>query len=370
MLADMGAEVVKLEPPSGDTYREVGPELNGTSIPYAQQNCGKRNICLDLATAEGRALAARLAESADAIVENFRPGVMEKLGLGYPGLRERNPGLVYASISGYGQTGPWAHRGAYATMVHAEMGYLEADARYSGRATEHEPYAHADVYSGLNCLAALLAALYQRERTGVGQRVEVSMAESVLAANEYSAVCLNGLDEERPLFTSASPIFSAPDGTEISVAGDPVLTFPAWTRAMGTPELLDDARFADRESRSMNRRALFDLLQAWILEQPSVGSLEQTLASARLIVASVRSVVDAGNSEWARERGAVAEIDMEGGNLRIANSPWRFSAGITGPRAGVARRGEHNSGVLRDWLGMVEPEVQRLTTDGVLRGGF
>ena len=175
-LADLGADVVKVEPLDGDMTRFSHPRVNSMSLYYAQQNAGKRNVSMDLRRPEAIELLLRLAETSDILLENFRPGVMEAMGLGYAAVSARNPRIVYGSITGYGQDGPWSDRRAYAVVIHAEMGMLGQSIEHRGGPPRHEPFSHADVYAGLECLAGVLAALYQRERTGRGQHVDVAMA--------------------------------------------------------------------------------------------------------------------------------------------------------------------------------------------------
>ena len=190
MLVDLGADVIKVEPPAGDLTRVFQPRVNSLSVYHVQQNCGKRNVSIDLGRPEGIDLARRLTDHADVVLENFRPGVMARMGLGYEDVAARNPGVVYGSISGFGQGGPWASRRAYARIIHAEMGLMLGLSERNGTAPVHDEYSHADVYTALECLAGILAALFQRERTGSGQHVEVAMAETMLCVNEHVATDL------------------------------------------------------------------------------------------------------------------------------------------------------------------------------------
>jgi crotonobetainyl-CoA:carnitine CoA-transferase CaiB-like acyl-CoA transferase len=369
MLVDLGAEVVKVEPPEGDMTRQSTPRLHSMALYFAQQNCGKRNLSLDVTQSAGRDIARELAQHADVVLENFRPGVMKKLGLGYADLSTSNPRLVYASISGYGQEGSWSQRGAYAMMVHAEMGYIEGESRYHSEDPQQEPYSHGDLYTSLECLSAILAALYQREHTGEGQHVDVSMAETMLCVNEHGATNLTGLTEPLPLTTSASPLLRTRTGRTVSVAFDPTARgpFAQWLRAMNRPDLATDPRFADDEVRRSNRAQLTELIQSWVMEFPDLGSLEAALSKAKLVMGVVRSVTEAGQTSWAKERGAVVEVsDRGGGKLKLPNSPWRFSKADTGVRGEPAYRGEHNRDVLRDWLQIDDARLAELEAIQVL----
>ncbi len=369
MLVDLGAEVVKIEPPEGDMTRQSAPRLHSMALYFAQQNCGKRNVSLDVTQPAGCDVARELAQHADVVLENFRPGVMARLGLGYGDLSATNPRLVYASISGYGQTGSWSQRGAYAMMVHAEMGYIEGESRYHQEEPQQEPYSHGDLYTSLECLSGILAALYQRAHTGEGQHVDVSMAETMLCVNEHSATNLTGLTEILPLPTSASPLFRTRSGRVVSVAFDPAARGPfmQWQRAMDRPDLASDPRFADETARRSNRAQLIELIQAWVMEFPDLDSLEAALAKAKLVMGVVRSVTEAGQTTWAAERGAVVEVsDRGGGTLKLPNSPWRFSKADSGVRGVPAYRGEHNREVLRDWLQMDDARFAELEVQQVL----
>ncbi len=185
MLADLGADVIKIEPPAGDLTRFASPRRNGLSSYFVQQNVGKRNISLDLSSDAGAEILLDLAEHADVLVQNYRPGVMDRLGLGVDALLARNPRLIYASISGYGQTGPWVRRRAYAPVVEAEAGIIASQGASHGGPLSKDPHSHADVYTAIETASAILAALYQRERTGLGQAIDVSMAETMLYVNEH-----------------------------------------------------------------------------------------------------------------------------------------------------------------------------------------
>ncbi|MCU1360261.1 MAG: putative CoA-transferase, partial [Ilumatobacteraceae bacterium] len=190
MMCDLGADVIKVEPPGGDMTRFASPRINGLSSYFVQQNTGKRNLSLDLTSPEAVELLLSLAEHCDVLIENFRPGVMDRMGLGHDVVSRRNPRIVYASISGYGQTGPWVHRRAYAPVVGAESGFTKAQGdarRHTDGTTTHanDPHSNADVYTGMECAASILAALYQRERTGRGDRIDVSMAQTMLYVNEH-----------------------------------------------------------------------------------------------------------------------------------------------------------------------------------------
>src|SRR4029077_8562924 len=157
-LADLGADVIKVEPPEGDLTRTAQPRVGGFPVYFAQQNCGKRCVSVDLRLEAARELIADLATASDIVLENFRPGVLDRLGLGYTTIRARNPNVVYCSITGYGQQGPMAARRAYAPVMHAELGFMECAARRFGAEPRAEAVSHADLYAGLQATVGILAA--------------------------------------------------------------------------------------------------------------------------------------------------------------------------------------------------------------------
>lgn len=371
MLADMGADVIKVEPPEGDLTRFAAPRVNSLSLYFVQQNCGKRNVSLDLRRPEAADLLLRLAARCDIVLENFRPGVMAKMGLGYEHVAARNPGVVYASLTGYGQDGAWAGRRAYAPVVQAEMGFVTTTHEHYEGPAKTDPFSHADVYTGLECLAGILAALYARERTGRGQQVDVAMASTMLSVNEHVQRLLSDVDigEELPLGPGLSPVFDTVEGHRIVVSADPVAkgNFETFCALAGRPELAEDPRFADLVARKAHRHELLAILQEWLLGFDDLDEIERTLGTRRLAMGVVRDVAEVADSEWAKDRGAIVEVsDRGGGTVRIPNSPWRFSDADSGVRGEPAYRGEHNRQVLDELLGLDGDELDRLETSGVL----
>ena len=370
-LADLGAAVLKVEPPEGDLTRFSHPRTGGMSLYYAQQNAGKRNISLDLRRPEAIDLILRLAEQADVLLENFRPGVMAKMGLGYDEVALRNPRIVYGSITGYGQDGPWSDRRAYAVVIHAEAGMVAHSVEHRGGPPRHEPFSHADVYAGLECLGGVLAALYQRERTGRGQHVDVAMAAALLTVNEHVQADLSSIDigdELSSLSPGSAPILDGPGGQRFTIAGDPCAshTFPSYLRMMGRQDLATDPRFADVTARRAHRDELVAEVQRWVDGFATLAEVEAALGTVRFPMGVVRTVADVADSDWAAHRGAIAEVsDRNGGTIRIPDAPWRFSDAEVGVVGDPAFRGEHNREVLTE-IGFTAEEIDRLEADGVL----
>jgi CoA:oxalate CoA-transferase len=372
MLVDLGADVIKVEPPDGDLTRFTYPRINSISTYFTQQNCGKRNISLDLRRPEALELLVELAAHCDVVIENFRPGVMARMGLGPEALLARNPRLVYASISGFGHSGPWQQRRAYAAVVQAESGVTELE----GAATGHRAnpmMSHGDVYTGLECLAAVLAALYQRDHTGRGQWVEVSMIETMLAVNEHVQWEIQGREAEPgavPSFRPGDyPVLMLRSGRRVVIAGHPANdgTFGQYLAAMRREDLRDDPRLATTADRIRHLDVVVDALRAWAATIDDEATIEAAFEAQGLAMGVLRTVAEVADTEWAEERGAIVAVDDRGGGtVHIPNSPWRFADATTGVRGRPAYRGEHNREVFSELLGLDAASLDRLEADGVL----
>lgn len=374
-LRDLGADVTKIEPPAGDVGRAGVPHVGTMSTYYAQQNAGKRNISVDLNWPEAREIVATLCGGADVIVENFRPGTLERFGFGYADVSTINPSVVYVSISGYGQTGPWRNRPAFAPTVHAETGLTHILRKhYEGAATElrNDACSHADVYTGLQAVVAVLAALHHRSRTGEGQYVDVSMAATMLSANERAGALLSGREiHDEPLALSAneSPIFEMPDGRLLTIAASPVFTpmFMRYCSMMRRTDLLRDPRFASATLRKANLPALLAEVRAWTLTFSDLDQLQAQVSEAGLAIGVVRSTEDLAASEWAEDWGAIVHVDdRAGGTLRMPGPPWRFSRSALPPPGRPYFQGECNEEVLGE-IGIPAERVEALRRQGVLR---
>ena len=373
-LRDLGAEVIKIEPPAPDTGRSGQPHVGPMSLYFAQQNAGKRAISVDLNFPEGQEIVKKLVGEADIVIENFRPGTLDLFGLGFEHLRAIKPDLIMVSISGYGQSGPWRNRPAFAPTVQAEAGFTEIIGRHYGDAltrTENDAYNHADVYTGLQGVIATLAALAHRNQTGKGQHVDVAMLSSILSVNDRVSYELADIDVEgEPLALSApeSPVIELPDGRKITIAASPVSTFvfQRYCAMMRRNDLLLDPRFINAQFRRDNWKDLLAEIRAWVLTFRTIEELEAQVSEAGLAVGTIRSVSEIAESQWAVERGAIREVeDRSGGTARVPAPPWIFG-GCELPEAGLPPfQGEHNRELLTE-MGLSESEIARLEQEGVL----
>jgi crotonobetainyl-CoA:carnitine CoA-transferase CaiB-like acyl-CoA transferase len=369
LLHDLGADVIKVEPPEGDLTRFATMRKNSLSAYYVQQNVGKRNLSLDLSRPEGLEIITRLVPHVDIFLENFRPGVLDRMGLGYDEVAKLNPRVIYASITGYGHDGPWRERPAYAPTVHAEMGWIEVISRGRDEDPFHDPQSHADVYSGVYSAVGILAALHHRDVTGRGQHIDIAMAEVLLTANEHVAA-EQIRERKRPAhFEDPHPVFGTNDGRFITISADytPRGSFAMYCTALERDDLKDDPRFVDDDARRANRDDLHAIIQDWVLTFDTVEALDVELRRARLVMGLIRTFNEAAATDWAQARGAVVDVSDRGdGTFRVPQTPWRFSRATSGVRGEPAYRGEHNREILHELLGMSDEEIGRLEEEGVL----
>lgn len=357
MLSDMGAEVIKLEPPEGDVSRNWGRMRAGLSGYYTQQNSGKRSICIDLEAPGSTALVRRLAACADIVIENFRPGVMARHGLGWKDLFADNSRLIMLSISGFGQEGPESHRAAYAAVLHAESGIVERQAKNDGQPASDPVLSIADMNAGLHGLVGILSALYLRERSGHGQHIDLAMLDTMLLTDDYANFAL----DEFPLIRVGGEVWDAPGGP-IMITGDFRMIWKLLTKVHDVIDPTPDG--APLEQKIQLRR---EAAARFFTSFPDRPALIRALDAMNLAWGDVRSNEAAFDSATARARGTVARVDdREGGTRPVPESPYRFSHAQSRVSCGPAYRGEHNREVLKDWLGASTAEIDQLERDGVL----
>lgn len=363
ILADLGADVVKIETPEGDLSRRLGERRGGISGYYMQQNCGKRNVSVDLRTSEGRALAADLACACDVVVENFRPGVMDGLGLGAATLREREPRLIYCSISGFGHDSPQRSERAFAGVVHAATGIIDRQARAFGQAPVDSVFAVGDTVTGLQAALAIVAALHLRERTGSGQFIDMAMHDALLALQEAANFVLFGGTETDFLCAWIYPCH----GRNVVIPSDPRANWQVLVRLMGDPALATDPRFDTYPKREARLAELEAIVAAWVAAQPSAEAAVAACHAQGLAAARVQTLTEALASEQTRARSMTVPCDdRSGGSVPVLNSPYRYSDASAGVHGRPAFRGEHNREVLAVLLGRAPEEISRLEEAGVL----
>ena len=357
MLCDLGADVVKVEPPAGDLTRLWGAVIGGVPGYYSQQNAGKRCICVDLAKAAGGDIVRRLAARADLVIENFRPGVMARLGLDYETLRALREDVVLLSISGFGQDGPEAQRPAYAAAIHAEAGLVRRQAR-DGRPPADIQMSVADTNASLHGLVAALAALRLRDRTGLGQHIDVAMIDAMLVTDDQLHY---GLEDSRHTAPALSDIWRTAAG-DVLIAGDFRHVWRQLNQRMGVADPTP-AGAALAEKIRLRREAA----AAFFAGLASMDEVRQAMDAMNLAWGEVRDSASVRDSPTVRHRGSIAHIDDRAGGTRpIAQSPYRFSQADAGVRGPAPHRGEHNREAIMEWLGVGEDEIEAWAAAGVL----
>jgi CoA:oxalate CoA-transferase len=359
LLADIGAEVIKLEAPEGDMMRSRPPLRDGASTSFGQLNTGKKSVVLDLKRPEAVAAARRIVATADVLVENFRPGVMQRFGLDYAALRPVKPDLVYCAISGYGQSGPSAGLPAYAPVIHASSGYDLAQIAYQGggRRPDYCGIYIADVLTGTYAFGAIMTALYQRQATGEGQLIDISMLESMLSLtlSEIQLAQFPGSSiPGRPVF---GPIATKDGYINLSIASE--RSFQNLAAAAGRRDWIEDPRFAKYPDRRANWGLLIDELETW---STTLASAEvQAIFDRHQVPGSpYRTVKEAMADPQLAHRGALAEVHDQGGSFLALNPPFRFSAADAAAQPWVAALGEHTAAVLGE-LGYSRREIEALS---------
>jgi CoA:oxalate CoA-transferase len=354
MLADMRAEVIKVESVEGETMRTRPPVRNNCSAVFGQLNVGKKSLVLDLKTPDAVEVIRRLVASTDILVENFRPGVMRRLKLDYGALRELNPKLIYCSISGYGQTGPSAELPAYAPVIHAAAGYDMAHLSYQpGRSRpDYCGIYHADVLTGVYAFGAISAALYQRQATQEGQHIDVSMLESMLSLtlNELQWSQFKVNLPSRPMF---GPLETADGYVMVAVASEK--TFQGLVNAAGHPEWIGDPRFARYSDRRNHWADLMEGVESWSRTLTTEACLVE-LNGLGVPCSAYRTVAEALADPQIAHRGAMSDVEDGGGRFKVLNLPFRMSGTDVAAGKRIATLGEHTIALLRE-TGLSEEQI-------------
>jgi CoA:oxalate CoA-transferase len=352
LLADLGARVIKIEPPSGDDYRHIGPFKGKESMLFAFANRGKESIVLDLKRADDLAFVLELAAHADVAVENFRPGVADKLGVGASALRARNPRLIYASISGFGQMSPMRERPAYDLIVQALTGLMSITGEPDGPPTMLGE-AFGDLTAGLFASWAILAALHQRERTGQGCHIDLAMFDALLSMMP-TATCRYVTTGKVPERVGNRHALSAPFGVFRTGDGHVVVAvlneklFEQFCAVIGRNDLLSDPRFRSDSERTANEHLLRSAFEQWSLSRSTQDAVT-ALSAAGVPAAPIENVASAVESEHSRMRRLFRSASLAEDTARVPEQPAIFSTMDRGASTHVPALGEHAERI-RTWL--------------------
>ncbi len=373
-LALLGAEVLKIENPvDGDLARKLGnvPALNdrlmGTS--FLAQNANKKSVTLNLKEPEAREIFLKLVRTADVVVENFRPGVMDRLGLAYGRLAEAKPDLIYCAISGFGQTGPDAQKPAYDQIIQGLSGIMaiNGDERLNPLRCG---FPVCDTVGGLNAAFAIMGALYYRQKTGEGQFIDVALVDSIMPLMGWVAANLL-IGGQQPQLLGNDNFTAAPSGTfatadgAINIAANKQEQWEAVADALGVPELKSDPRFAKRDARKQNRRALTPLLEARLRARPTAHWVE-VLNARGVPSGAILPLGDALAQEQIAHRGAIQSVCAEDiGELKLFNLTAKFEKTPGAVESAPPRLSDHTEEVLGA-LGYAPSEIARLRARGIV----
>jgi formyl-CoA transferase len=371
-LGDMGAEVIKVEQPGkGDDTRAFAPPYQGDQAAYfLSVNRNKKSITLDMKSGRGKEVLWRLIDKADVLVENFRPGAMDRLGFGYAAVKKRRPALVYTSISGFGASGPQKDRPGYDVIVQGEAGIMDITGPADGA-----PYkvgaAIGDLVSGLYAVQGILAALYAAKATGEGQHVSISMYEAVASLLTFNASIYFATGEsprrrgnEHPTIVPYETFEAADGWINLGVANDDL--WQRFCKAAEASDLVDDPRFAKASDRVRNRKDLVPRVRA-IVRQRSRDDWLARLDKAGVPSGAIRTVGEVCESDLLNARGMIAEMEHTGaGVVKAVKNAMHLSDTPLNAYAAPPRLGEHTREVLTGLLGYGSAEFDELARDGVV----
>ncbi|MEM7095927.1 MAG: CoA transferase [Actinomycetota bacterium] len=374
LLVEMGAEVVKVEqPPYGDPNRSGRPRINKRSALHIQQNRGKKSLCLDIHCAEGQEIIRELVPHFDVVVENFSPGVLDRRGLGYADLSAIKPDLIYASVSGFGHSGPWSQRPAFDLIAQAMTGFMHMTGEPDGPPM-FVGSAIADTNAGVHAWGAIGHALFMRERTGKGTHLDVAMTDALFHAHDTAVTTASLPEADAPVairagktFNSLTPAgtFKGPEGWFVILCTQDQM--PAFWRALGEPPEMHEERFRTNPNRVEHQEELAELVEAWMASLGSDDAVAAALTEHRVPHAPVLSLEQAIEHEHFVERGTVRTVtDPRLGEVKLAGFPVRTSEPLPDDDHVAAALGEHNREVLAGYLSMTDAEIDALTEQGVL----
>jgi len=373
VLGDLGAEVVKVEAPEGDSSRAIPPHfVQGDSAYFLGVNRNKRSLSVDMKTAEGLALVKRLIMQADVVVENYRPGVAERLGLDVAALREEKPGLIWASISGFGQTGPDRHKPAYDMIVQALSGVMSLTGEPDRQAVRLGIPA-GDIVAGMYAAIAINAALADRERSGMGRVIDVAMLDCQLAMLSYQSTyaLISGVTPQPqgarhdsiPTYRS----FVCAGGRELVVTANTDRMWKGLCKVLGLETLVSDSRFATGGDRLKNKEALWPILEQAFLTAPA-ESWVQALEENGVPVALIKTVPEALAHARQTGRNMITRLVRDGADVEVVGNPIKFMDAAERQADYPPALNQDVDDVLTRWLGADTHMVQTLRDQGALAG--
>ncbi len=372
LMQELGAEVIKVEMPGrGDDARYFGPFKNNKSAYFISINRGKKSISLNLKSEEGKRIILELVKKVDIITENFRPGTMEKLGLSYDIIKKINPRIIYASTSGFGQTGPDSKKPAYDMLVQAMSGMMSITG-WQDKPPTRVGVSIGDLGAGLYTIIGILSALYQRTITGEGQQVDVAMLDCQLSLLENAIVRhdVNGQSpkpggNQHPTITPFQ-VFKTKDSYLALAMGNNVM-WANFCKAIGREDFLKDDKYSDNLKRTENRDGLLEQIIP-IIEQKNLNEWIEIFEKAKLPYSPVNSIGEVMEHEQVKARNMVVETESkETGKIKVAGNPIKMTnIDEENIRAKAPEIGEHNSEIYKEMLGLSDNEIEDLKEKGII----
>jgi len=372
MLGDMGATVIKIEPPTGDISRAWGPPFYGTEPSYfVGLHRNKQSVVIDFKHAEGKELFFRLVEKADVVLENYRVGVIDKLGIGYTEGSARNPRIIYCSVSGFGQSGPYRDRAALDLIVQAESGMMSVTGEEGGRGVRCG-VSVADLTAGMYAAYGIMTAVHARQRTGRGQHVDVSMLEGQLSLLQtmINAYLADG-QVPRPMGTAYKALLPyqtfRTKSRDLALAVGSEKLWKDFCPLIGAPDMTDDPRWKDNRARGQNRDSLIERLQAIFLTK-TYEEWEAILVPAGIPMGAINTIDKIVSHPQVAARNVLVECEHPtAGKAKVVGPAVKLSDTPGGVRTPAPLLGEHTDAVLRAQLGLDDAELARLRRQGVVK---
>ena len=362
IMADLGADILKIERP--DRPRASGPYLHGERIDDLSVNRSKKSMTLNLKSDAGKDIFKKLLISSDVVIENFKPGTMERMGLGYEELKKIKPNLIYAAISGFGYTGPYKNRGALDMVIQGMSGLMSLTGEPNGRPTRCGTSA-SDIFSGIYMFGAVASALYEREKTGKGQFIDVAMLDSTFSCLENAVIntCIFNKNPERVGNSHPTSVpfqtFQTSDG-EIIITCSRDSAFYSLCRAMGRPDMIQDERFAKAEARRLNKELLEDEITRFTSTR-TLDECEETLNQFGVPNGRINTLTMICKDPQIAARDMIVKVEHPvAGTYQMAGSPLKFSSLTEAHYEPAPTLGQHTREILSERLNMTDTEIEAL----------